>query len=197
MKNTLRNFFNIVATAAIFTASTVSAAKADVIYNENVDGDAPSVFGPGFVGADVGTLRPGTNFIMGFGQVANNDDYIFTIGEGTALVGITLNLGATGLDLLPFGADLYSSDGTLLSNQLTTGGVDVVDIGIYAFFGDALGLGPGTYRIDNTHSGGGALVSWPYRWDLVVESTSHVPEPASGLLAALALGLVGGTRRRR
>ena len=84
-----------------------SNARAAVIYDESIDGDANSTGGSGLVGADVGALGFGDNAILGSAGHGQFDDYIFTVPVDGLLVSMILDLG---IGSSGYGADLYTAD---------------------------------------------------------------------------------------
>jgi hypothetical protein len=137
-------------------------AQATVIYDETIDGDAPSAAGGALVGATV-NLVPGINDILGT-TAGGFDDYIFTVPNGASITSIIFT-PLTGFDfpeLDDFAANLFTGDGTLLSSFSLAALIANLDNPV---FGTAMPLSPGVYRIDHNLTPGESV---DYRWRIVL-----------------------------
>jgi len=165
------------------------SAQAAIIYNEAVDGDAPNG-----AWADLGTLTPGANTIVGklegsrpSAPLDDVDNFRFELAPGTKLVSITL-------DSFDFDPDITNPPlvVTLLGDGAGGGRPDRVGVDLLAVFG-ADAPGPGSYILSfispNVHE-----IAYQATFNV---ASDEVPEPGSLSLLLLGAGALFAVRRKR
>lgn len=198
-----RSVIAIVAAALIpAAAGLLPAARADVVWNEGINGDLSSnPLTPTAV-----TFAPGDNTIIGTVSEPGGDlrDYLtFTLAPGQFLTALTLDafspdgasfqgINAGNTSFIPSGG----TAGNFLGLEFVTNsfiGMDMLPLladGVYGSTGFSIPLGPGTYSYVFQEVTPGESRSYSLTF-------SVVPEPSAGLASALVAGLLFATGRRR
>ncbi len=174
---------NVLHAALVLAAASLTlanSARAAVLYDEGISGDAPS----GSSSVPLGVLPAGSNLILGGIPDFDTDDYAFTIAPGFLL-------NAINIDVLV--ADVGGSAG--LADPVTYMGISaILPANVGSDFLDLAGiaqpLGPGNYLLRTTTGTGGPVT---YQFDFQVSGAAEVPE-ASTVAAVAGLGLIVGLR---
>jgi len=165
-------------------------ANSTVIYDESIDGIAPYADDSTWGGADVGTLLPGDNEILGENDGANYESYLFSVAMGYQVSSITVSVPFNTSDPSPylFSWDLFNAPGPRLDRFV---GENFAANAPLAAFSSVLPLTSAQYKIS-------LCCQAEADFFIVTLTTEPVPAPEPTTLALLSLGLAGlGFTRRK
>ena len=177
----------VVAFALASSLFTASPARADVAWNETVNGELSS---NGNAPTNLGTFGPGVHSVIATSGSSDIDNFTFTIPAGAQLQQI-INSAYSGIDGTAFigiqnGSTIDNSGSSLRGYQHFGPGQGNTNANLLPFMGGAP-AGPGAYTIWWQQAGSPATV----QLDFVV------PEPASGVTLALLAATLATSRSRR